>query len=172
MRTVTLEARGLSATRPPPASATRPDPAIATAPAVGALARPVPPPAATSAPAPSDPAPVAAVAPPATAAPPAPRTAAPAAVPKVNPEVRHTERTPPPGSGWAVQLGVFGQRDNADRLVRDLRSRGFEAFVSPVSRPGSTLYRVRVGPEHDRDAAEQLARRLAAAGHRGPVVSM
>jgi len=172
MRTVTLEARGLNAARASPAPAARPEPAVSTAPAVVAPSSPAPPPAVAPAPAPSAPAPAAASAPPAAVAAPAPRPAAPAAAPKVTAEARHAERPPVAGSGWAVQLGVFGQRDNADRLVRDLRSRGFEAFVSPVSRPGNTLYRVRVGPEHDRDAAEQLARRLAAAGHRGPVVSM
>ena len=79
---------------------------------------------------------------------------------------------PVAGSGWVVQLGSFGQRDNAERLARDLKTRGFAAFVSPLSHSGRTLYRVRVGPEGERGGAEDLAKRLAAAGHVGPVVPL
>ncbi len=76
------------------------------------------------------------------------------------------------GSGWVVQLGSFGQRENAERLARELKSQGFAAFVSPLTHVGKTLYRVRVGPEEQRGAAEELARRLTSAGHAGSIVPM
>lgn len=79
---------------------------------------------------------------------------------------------PASGSGWGVQLGSFGQQDNAERLARELKSQGFAAFVSPQTHSGKTLYRVRVGPEDQRAAAEDLARRLTSAGHAGSVVPM
>jgi DedD protein len=63
---------------------------------------------------------------------------------------------------WVVQVGAFGSADSARKLAQELTSAGFRAFVSPVARSGKTLHRVRVGPEADRSAAEQLARRLAA----------
>jgi len=73
-------------------------------------------------------------------------------------------RDPPPAAtgGWLVQVGAFGSADSARKLARELSSAGFRAFVSPVTRSGKTLHRVRVGPEADRAGAEQLARRLEA----------
>lgn len=73
--------------------------------------------------------------------------------------------------GWVVQVGTFGQKDNADRLIAKLRASGYEAFASPSDRAGRTLYRVRVGPEDQRTKAEALATRLAAAGHHGQIVA-
>jgi DedD protein len=78
--------------------------------------------------------------------------------------------TPATGSGsWVVQLGSFASRANAERLARQVRTRGFPASVSQGS-SGRHLYRVRVGPVRDREAASELAGRLQAAGHSGSVV--
>jgi cell division septation protein DedD len=46
---------------------------------------------------------------------------------------------------FVVQLGSFGSRDNAERLVRDMTAKGFTAFVAPITSNGRELYRVRVG---------------------------
>ena len=62
-----------------------------------------------------------------------------------------------------MQVGTFGQKDNAERLAASLKRRGFAAFVSPATRSGRTLYRVRVGPAGTREAATSVAARLAAA---------
>jgi DedD protein len=70
-----------------------------------------------------------------------------------------------------VQVGTFGQKANADRLVASLRNRGFEAFVSATERAGKPLYRVRVGPAGSRDAATATAGRLSQAGQSGQIVS-
>lgn len=72
-------------------------------------------------------------------------------------------------SGFAVQLGSFGDRANADRLVAELKRQGFPAFVSPISKP-KKLYRVRVGPVADRAAAQAMATRLATFKRSGKVV--
>ena len=69
------------------------------------------------------------------------------------------------GSGaWAVQLGVFRSRENAERLALEVRVKGFKASVSPFSSGHSKLYRVRVGPTADRAGAQELQGRLKAAG--------
>jgi len=74
------------------------------------------------------------------------------------------------GSGaWLVQLGSFASRANADHLARQVRSQGFQVSVSQSS-SGRHLYRVRVGPAHDRAAAAGLAERLRALGHSGAIV--
>jgi DedD protein len=74
-----------------------------------------------------------------------------------------------PGS-FAVQLGSFGSRDNADRLVRDMTAKGFAAFVAPIKSGGRELYRVRVGPTRDRAQAEALAAQLRRIGQSGSIV--
>lgn len=73
------------------------------------------------------------------------------------------------GGAFVVQLGSFASRDNAERLAREVRARGFPVSVSQAA-TGRKLYRVRAGPTRDRAAAEGLAVKLRAAGHSGSVV--
>jgi DedD protein len=70
---------------------------------------------------------------------------------------------------WAVQLGSFASRVNAERLAEQVRAAGFKVSVSQSS-SGRHLFRVAVGPVHDRAGATALAARLQAAGHGGAVV--
>ncbi len=78
--------------------------------------------------------------------------------------------SPAPRGSFVVQLGSFGSRDNADRLVRDMSAKGFKAFVAPIKSGGRELYRVRVGPTRDRASAEALAADLKRAGQSGSIV--
>ena len=71
---------------------------------------------------------------------------------------------------WAVQLGSFGNQENAERLAADLRSQGYAAFLSKLATGSGELHRVRVGPQKDRESAEAMAERLQKAGHKGQVV--
>ena len=71
---------------------------------------------------------------------------------------------------WAVQLGSFSNRENAERLAADLRKQGFAAFLSGLATGSGQLHRVRIGPQKDRDDAEAMAARLKSAGHTGQVV--
>ena len=77
---------------------------------------------------------------------------------------------PASGSGYSVQLGSFASRKNADRLVSDLKGKGFSASVSESKSRGRKLYKVRVGPESDREAAQAVQARLRAIGHSGSLV--
>ena len=71
---------------------------------------------------------------------------------------------------WAVQLGSFGDQENAERLAADLRKQGFAAFLSQLSTSSGQLHRVRIGPQKDRESAEAMAARLQKAGQKGQVV--
>ncbi len=71
---------------------------------------------------------------------------------------------------WAVQLGSFGNKENADKLAADLKKLGFAAFRSQLSTGSGELHRVRVGPQKDRESAEAVAEALAKAGKKGQVV--
>jgi len=81
-------------------------------------------------------------------------------------------QAPPPAArgSFAVQLGTFGNRENADRLVREMNAKGFAAFVAPYTKENHELYRVRVGPARDRAAAEALAAQLRRTGQSGSIV--
>ena len=59
---------------------------------------------------------------------------------------------------WVIQVGAFSSEANATVLRDKLRSDGYPAFVeSPRDAPH---YRVRVGPEADKDVALQLRDKL------------
>jgi len=71
---------------------------------------------------------------------------------------------------WAVQLGSFANKQNAETLAADLRKQGFAAFLSQLSTSSVQLHRVRIGPQKDREAADAMAARLLKAGHSGKVL--
>lgn len=75
-----------------------------------------------------------------------------------------------PLSAWAVQVGSFTSKDNAERLSESLKSRGYRAFVTRVNEQGKTFYRVRVGPEQERARADALAERLKKDGQKTAVL--
>ena len=125
---------------------------------------------ANPAPSPTAPAVAARVEPPrpAEVTPAVPRQAAPA--PQAAPSQAAPATATAPRGSFVVQLGTFGSRENADRLVRDMTGKGFTAFVAPFSKDGRELYRVRVGPTRDRPAAEALAAQLRRVGQSGAIV--
>jgi DedD protein len=75
-----------------------------------------------------------------------------------------------PVTGWMVQVGSFASRDNAARLARDLKSAGFAASMSESRAGGKSLYRVRVGPEAERAAAQAVVTRLRGRGITGAAI--
>ena len=71
---------------------------------------------------------------------------------------------------WAVQLGSFGNQENAERLAAELRKQGHAAFLSQIMTSDGQRHRVRIGPQKDRAAAEAVAASLKKAGHDGKVL--
>jgi DedD protein len=69
-----------------------------------------------------------------------------------------------PGRTWAVQLGSFASRANADKLVRQLTAQGFSVYVVSGGSGASLRYRVRIGPMADRGAATQTVAKLKSMG--------
>jgi DedD protein len=74
-------------------------------------------------------------------------------------------------AAWAVQLGSFANRANADNLSRLLKGQGFPVYVLPGGSGTSVRYRVRVGPLADRDSAERTAAKLKSIGHVSSLVA-
>ena len=93
------------------------------------------------------------------------------------PVPKPAEPAPEPASGssetgmWAVQLGSFSSKENAEKLAGSLRDQGYAAFLSQLQSNGNELHRVRIGPQKDRQSADAIAAQLAKNGHTGQVVS-
>ena len=66
-------------------------------------------------------------------------------------------------SPYRVQAGAFSTPESAQRAAAQLAATGL-ARVEPLSRGGTTLYRVVLEGAADQDAAEALRQRVAAAG--------
>lgn len=64
--------------------------------------------------------------------------------------------------GFAVQLGAFSSESDASALRDRARAAGFVAFHQRVQTERGVVWRVRVGPEADRAAAERLRDSVAA----------
>lgn len=65
-------------------------------------------------------------------------------------------------SAWVIQLGSFSSQTNADSLVRQLQTQGFPAYIEKVTTDAGIVYKVRVGPELSRPAAENMVKNLKA----------
>jgi len=107
---------------------------------------------------------------------PAPIAATATAVPRAQPpSVSASARQAPTGTrnaaggGWAVQLGLFAKRDNAERLVHSAQARGFAVSVSTADARG--LFRVYAGGMADRSAAEAYSQRLKDQGLPAAVIA-
>jgi DedD protein len=71
---------------------------------------------------------------------------------------------------WAVQLGSFASRANAERLVRQMKPHDASLYVSSGGKGASMRYRVRIGPLADRDAAERVVAKLKKEGRSASLV--
>jgi DedD protein len=71
---------------------------------------------------------------------------------------------------WAVQLGSFASRENAERLVSRRKPHDASLYVSPSGKGASLRYRVRIGPLTDRNAAERVVAKLKKEGQPASVV--
>jgi cell division protein FtsN len=89
---------------------------------------------------------------------PASREHAPA-IPDVATSVEPTANAsfaPPPGNGWAVQVGAY-PRATAEGIARGLAAKGFPTFILPRDRG---LFAVRVGTYSNRRDADAMRLRL------------
>jgi cell division protein FtsN len=65
-------------------------------------------------------------------------------------------------AGWAVQVGVFRNAQQAERIRKGLADGGFPAHLTITAEEGQPRYRVRVGAFKTRDEALKTAERLRA----------
>lgn len=73
--------------------------------------------------------------------------------------------------GWLVQVGSFGDEENARQVAGRLVEAGYTARLYPHRSGGNLMYRVRVGPEPSREGADEIASSLRNRGYVAQVVS-
>ena len=61
---------------------------------------------------------------------------------------------------WALQLGSFSEETNAQVLRDNLRVKGYASYVDVLKKPGHITYRVRIGPELDKQRLSKLKAEL------------
>ncbi|SFM55607.1 SPOR domain-containing protein [Marinobacter zhejiangensis] len=98
---------------------------------------------------------------------------APVPAPEPEPQVTAPEPAPEPvtpneyrnalDGAWIVQLGSFGNAENARRLRDQAREKGYSSHLQEVSRGDSVLTRVFCGPFAEKAEAERAKRALDAA---------
>jgi DedD protein len=81
--------------------------------------------------------------------------------PPSKPTTKATKQPATPAAGWYVQVGSFGQSDNAGRLRDRLKDAGMDAHLHTADTDKGTSYRVVVGPSATRPQAEKLQQQLA-----------
>lgn len=62
--------------------------------------------------------------------------------------------------GFLVQLGLFGDKKNIQRISQQLAKAGMPLLKERVDAKGNTYYRLRVGPFSSENEAEQIASRM------------
>jgi len=101
-----------------------------------------------------------------TVKPDATKTAAAKPEPKADPvKAKTPEPAPKPApkpvrkglGSWVVQVAALSTPEAAQKLEKDLRGKGYAAFVQKLEGSNRTLWRVRVGPEIDHDRAKSTA---------------
>ncbi|MGA7981994.1 MAG: SPOR domain-containing protein [Chromatiaceae bacterium] len=65
-------------------------------------------------------------------------------------------------SSWVIQVASLSEPQRAKTLERDLRGKGFPAFIEEARVDRKTFHRVRVGPEADRKRIEAMAAAIEA----------
>ncbi len=63
-------------------------------------------------------------------------------------------------TAWFLQVGLFSQQENALALRDKLRKQGFSASVGKVDGEEGAMYKVKVGPEMNRERAEDVQGKL------------
>lgn len=69
-----------------------------------------------------------------------------------------------------VQVGAYRMQQDADAQRARLGLMGIDARVSEREQAGQTVYRVRVGPFQNKDAADRVKERLSGNGYDAALV--
>lgn len=77
----------------------------------------------------------------------------------------------PSGMLYRVQTGAFSEKANADRLLAELKKKGFDAFITTVDL-GQLYYRVQVGAFSVKSNAVSMQQKLKKAGYEAVIMKV
>lgn len=77
-----------------------------------------------------------------------PEIQAPAQIPKVQPTP--VTQIKPTTAAWTLQLGAFGSKKNADKLLTRLQKAGYNAYADVVQGQAGEIIKIYVGPSIDK----------------------
>jgi DedD protein len=80
--------------------------------------------------------------------------------PKPKPKPVPEQQSKPSPSAWMIQVASLTVKENAEKLVADLRQAEMPAMLERVEVEGKRHYRVRVGPEVSHKTAMSMAERI------------
>ena len=80
--------------------------------------------------------------------------------PKPKPKPKTKQESKPSPSAWMIQVASLTVKENAQKLVSDLRKAELPAMLEQVEVEGKRHYRVRVGPEVSHKTALSMAERI------------
>ena len=72
---------------------------------------------------------------------------------------------------WTVQVAAIRSRPSADKMVAELKKRGYRAYVTSGTLNQKTFYRVRVGAYGTRQGAMADLQRLKAAKYKNAMIT-
>ena len=71
---------------------------------------------------------------------------------------------------WAVQVGSFGNKDNALKLRNRLRNADFPAYIQDITDQNKPIYRVRIGPVRSHEKASLMSQQVSKSEKRETLV--
>lgn len=66
---------------------------------------------------------------------------------------------------FTIQAGAFVERDRAERFCEKLKEKGFDTFISQITKGKKTYYRVRVGKFNSQEETNAIAEKLKKEGY-------
>ena len=104
------------------------------------------------------------------AAKPAPQTAT--VIEKTEPAAKPTAVAEPPKKGFAVQLGVFADADNAKLTIAKMKEAKLPVYSESIPIKSGAATRVRIGPFASREKADEALVQIKLAGSDGKIIPL
>ena len=85
------------------------------------------------------------------------------------PPAEPVRSTPPAkvSGSWWVQVASLSDKERAESVLKDMKSRGYGGTIQVAEVGGVTRYRLRIGPYADRSASLAAQKKLAGEGYNG-----
>ena len=91
---------------------------------------------------------------------------------KTEPAAKPTAVAEAPKKGFAVQLGVFADADNAKLTIAKMKEAKLPVYSESIPIKSGTATRVRIGPFANREKADEALVQIKLAGSDGKIIAL